>query len=58
MNYSLPLCYIVIKVAELNGDGVHRLENVKTMEVGLHILFDYLALWFEATVRYYLIALA
>lgn len=45
-------------VAELNGDGVHRLENVMTMEVGLHILFDCLALWFEATVRYYLIALA
>ena len=41
-------------VTELNGDGVHRLGNVMTIEVGLHILFDCLGLWFKIMVRYYL----
>ena len=27
-------------IAELNGNDVHRLENVMTMEVGLFALFD------------------
>ena len=27
-------------IAELNGDDVHRLENVMTMGVGLFALFD------------------
>ena len=70
MDYFLLLRYIVIKLAaqvncmgavdvvtELNGDDVHRLGNVMTIEVGLHILFDCLGLWFKITVRYYLTAI-
>ena len=45
-------------VAELNGDRVHRLENVTIMEVGFHALFDPLVLWLGATVRYPLITFA
>jgi hypothetical protein len=40
---------------ELNGADIHRLENVLTMEEGLHSLFDKLGLWLEATVRLYLL---
>jgi hypothetical protein len=36
---------------ELNGVSIHRLENVITMEMGMHSLFDLLAFWFEETVR-------
>jgi len=39
----------ILVVDELNGNGSHRLENVMTMEMGLHGLFDSLSLWFEAT---------
>lgn len=35
---------------ELNGEKVHRLENVMTMEFSLHRRFDQLKLWLEATV--------
>ena len=45
-------------VAELNGDRVHRLENIMTMEVGFHTLFDRLVLWLGATVQYPLITFA
>lgn len=38
----------------VNGNGVHRLGNVMTIEVNLHVLFDYLGLWFKITVRHYL----
>lgn len=38
---------------ELNGAKIHRLENVMTMEQGVHGMFDRLALWLEATVRCY-----
>jgi len=48
----------ILVVDELNGNGSHRLENVMTMEMGLHGLFDSLSLWFEATVRYCFAALA
>ena len=41
-------------IAKLNGDGVHRLENVMTMRSDLHQGFDRLELWFEAMVRYHL----
>lgn len=44
-------------VKELNGNGVHRLENVMTLDAGIHMLFDRLNLWFEATVNYRFIAL-
>ena len=37
-------------ITELNSNGIHCLENVMTMEVGIHALFDKLALWFEAMV--------
>ena len=42
---------------ELNGDGVHHLENVMTLDVGIHMLFDSLSIWFEAMVWYHFIAL-
>ncbi|KAF8573903.1 hypothetical protein K439DRAFT_1399426 [Ramaria rubella] len=34
---------------ELNGADVHRLENILTLEGGVHEMFDSLYLWFEAT---------
>lgn len=40
----------VLGVDELNGAAIHRIENVMTMERGLHDLFDTLGIWFEATV--------
>ena len=36
--------------SDLNGNNVHRLENVLTLDVGVHCLFDELKLWFERTV--------
>ena len=44
-------------IAKLNGDGVHRLENVMTMRSDLYQGFDRLGLWFEVTVRYHFTAL-
>jgi hypothetical protein len=35
---------------ELNGVNIHRLENILTLEPGLHSCFDDLSLWLEATV--------
>ncbi|KAJ3515777.1 hypothetical protein NLJ89_g1537 [Agrocybe chaxingu] len=32
---------------ELNGPDIHRLENIMTLETGVHSLFDNLKLWFE-----------
>ena len=40
----------VLVVDELNGNDGHQLENVMTMELGIHRLFDDLDLWLEATV--------
>jgi hypothetical protein len=37
---------------ELNGADIHRLENVLTLEMGVHAMFDCLGLWFEATVSW------
>jgi len=34
-------------IEELNGPGLHRLQNLLTLDVGLHRLFDSLDLWFE-----------
>ncbi|KAI6155635.1 hypothetical protein BKA82DRAFT_991374 [Pisolithus tinctorius] len=34
---------------ELNGDMIHRLENVMTMEPRIHALFDTLKVWFAET---------
>jgi hypothetical protein len=39
-------------VEELNGENVHRLENVMTMSANLHGLFDTLVIWFESTVSF------
>ncbi|GBE87978.1 hypothetical protein SCP_1202040 [Sparassis crispa] len=43
---------------ELNGQGIHRLPNVLTMSVDVHIYFDTLQIWFEeiGTDRYRLCA--
>jgi hypothetical protein len=38
---------------ELNGEKIHRLENVMTLRSDLHWLFDTLGLWLEATVSLY-----
>jgi hypothetical protein len=35
---------------DLNGNNIHRLENVLTLDIGVHSLFDELKLWFEPTV--------
>jgi hypothetical protein len=35
---------------ELNGPDIHRLENVMTLETGIHTLFDTLKLWLDADV--------
>jgi hypothetical protein len=35
---------------DLNGNNIHRLENVLTLDIGIHSLFDELKLWFEPTV--------
>jgi hypothetical protein len=32
---------------ELNGSGIHRLENVLTLTQNVHDLFDKLKLWLE-----------
>ncbi|KAF8327705.1 uncharacterized protein EI90DRAFT_3066603 [Cantharellus anzutake] len=34
---------------ELNGDNIHRLENVLTLSHDIHSAFDQLKFWFEAT---------
>jgi len=47
----------ILVVDELNGNDGHRLENVMTMEMGLHGLFDSLGFWFEATVGCHFAAL-
>ena len=38
---------------ELNGEKIHRMENVMTLRSDLHTLFDTLGLWLEATVGLY-----
>jgi hypothetical protein len=46
-------CFAGIKVTEeLNGPDIHRLENVMTLDVGVHGLFDSLDIWLEETVGY------
>jgi len=35
---------------ELNGKGIHKLQNVLTLHSDLHDLFDTLQLWLEPTV--------
>ena len=40
----------VLGVDELNGADIHRMENVMTMDMTLHTLFDALGIWLEATV--------
>jgi len=32
---------------KLNGNEIHRLENILTLEQGVHTAFDDLSLWFE-----------
>ena len=39
---------------QLNGNDGHQLENVMTMTMDIHGLFDELGLWLEATVGYHL----
>ena len=46
-------CFAGIKITEeLNGPDIHRLENVMTLESGVHDLFDSLRIWLEETVGY------
>ena len=44
-------------LGELNGNQIHRLENVLTLEHNLHDQFDRLNVWFEATVSYFPLSL-
>jgi hypothetical protein len=39
---------------KLNGEKIHRLENVMTLSTKIHTFFDELNLWLEATVRLFL----
>ncbi|PPQ69947.1 hypothetical protein CVT25_001991 [Psilocybe cyanescens] len=34
-------------IEELDGPGLHRLENVMTMDASVHLFFDNLEIWFE-----------
>ena len=34
----------------LNDNNIHRLENILTLDIGIHSLFDELKLWFEPMV--------
>ena len=36
---------------ELNGNGIHSLTNILTLDPNLHTHFDNLDLWLEETVR-------
>jgi len=46
-------CFAGVKVTdELNGPNIHRLENVITLDVGVHGLFDNFFIWLEETVGY------
>ena len=44
-------------VKELNSNSVHHLENMMTLDAGIHMLFDRLNLWFKAMVNNHFIAL-
>ncbi len=35
---------------KLSGAGIHSLDNIKTLDVSIHSLFDKLQPWFEAVV--------
>lgn len=41
----------------LDGTGIHRLENVLTLDASVHLAFDALTLWFEPTVSIYILSL-
>jgi hypothetical protein len=34
-------------IEELNGDNIHRLENILTLDPGVHDWFDQLKVWLE-----------
>jgi hypothetical protein len=34
----------------LNGNGIHNLDNVMMLDLGIHDFFDRLEIWFEAVV--------
>jgi hypothetical protein len=46
-----------IAFEELNGAGIHRLENVITLDLSVHTFFDTSQLWLEPveTVGYFLL---
>jgi hypothetical protein len=44
-------------IKNTNGNKVHSLYNVMTMELNSHILFNCLELWFEETVSILLLGI-
>jgi hypothetical protein len=51
--WAIVDCFGGISVTkELNGDNIHRIENIMTLEVGVHSRFDGLNIWFEEMVCY------
>ena len=36
---------------ELNGTGIHRLENILTLDPNVHFSFDRLRLWLEPSIE-------
>ena len=41
----------------VNGDKIHRLDNILTLDPGMHDHFDRLKIWFERTVSILLFSL-
>ncbi|KAK0217286.1 hypothetical protein IW262DRAFT_1449609 [Armillaria fumosa] len=53
LDYSASLLAVLMcfgyDIQKLNGDKVHSLFNVMTLEHNVHVLFDRLKIWFEKT---------
>ena len=60
LNYAASAWAVMMRMGgvlgydELNGEKIHRLENVMTLRTDLHGMFDTLLLWLEATVGPYI----
>ena len=56
LDYSASILAILKRfchdISTFNGQKVHSLTNVMTLEKDIHDWFDRLALYFEATVRF------
>ena len=54
--WTIMKCFGGVKVEdELNGNQIHQLENIITMDSNIHTSFDNLQLWLEPLVRFLLL---